>query len=101
MSRIRKWAADEFFRLNVQKAAVFAFMSEMILLVPFIFVCTFIYGAAKAVMDPKKIGGFLKILSREKGLTQEQLAGIAIAGFGVLRILACFSHKRIPFMLNL
>ena len=40
---------DEFFQLNVQKAATFAFMSEMILLVPFIFVCTFIYGAAKAV----------------------------------------------------
>lgn len=40
---------DEFFRLNIQKAATFAFMSEMILLVPFMFVCTFIYGAAKAV----------------------------------------------------
>ena len=40
---------DEFFRLNVQKAATFAFMSEMILLVPLMFVCTFIYGAAKAV----------------------------------------------------
>lgn len=40
---------DEFFRLNVQKAATFAFMSEMILLVPFMFVCTFAYGAAKAV----------------------------------------------------
>ena len=35
---------DEFFRLNVQKAATFAFMSEMISLVPFMFVCTFIYG---------------------------------------------------------
>lgn len=44
-------------------------------------------------MDTKKIGGFLKILRREKGLTQEQLAGIAIADFGVLRMLACFSHK--------
>lgn len=40
---------DEFFRLNVQKAATFAFMSEMILLVPFMFVCTFIYGASEAV----------------------------------------------------
>lgn len=40
---------DEFFQLNVQKAATFAFMSEMVLLVPFMFVCTFIYGAAKAV----------------------------------------------------
>lgn len=40
---------DEFFRLNVRKAAAFAFMSEMLLLVPFMFVCTFIYGAAKAV----------------------------------------------------
>ena len=33
---------DEFFQLNVQKAATFA-------LVPFMFVCTYIYGAAKAV----------------------------------------------------
>ena len=40
---------DEFFRLNVQKAAVFAFMSEMIMLVPFMFVCAYIYGAVKAV----------------------------------------------------
>ncbi len=40
---------DEFFQLNVQKAATFAFMSEMISLVPFMFVCTYIYGAAKAV----------------------------------------------------
>ena len=40
---------DEFFRLNIQKAATFAFMSEMILLVPFMFVCTFIYGVGKAV----------------------------------------------------
>lgn len=39
---------DEFFKLNVQKAATFAFMSEMILLVPFMYVCTFIYGAIKA-----------------------------------------------------
>ena len=40
---------DEFFQLNVQKAATFAFMSEMISLVPFMFVCVYIYGAAKAV----------------------------------------------------
>ena len=40
---------DEFFRLNVQKAATFAFMSEMIMLVPFMFVCTSVYGTAKAV----------------------------------------------------
>ena len=40
---------DEFFQLNVQKAATFAFMSEMISLVPFMFACTYIYGAAKAV----------------------------------------------------
>lgn len=40
---------DELFRQNVQKAAVFAFMSEMILLVPFMFVCTFLYGAVRAV----------------------------------------------------
>lgn len=39
---------DEFFRLNVQKAATFAFMLEMILLVPFMYVCTFIYGTTKA-----------------------------------------------------
>ena len=40
---------DEFFKLNVQKASTFAFMAEMISLVPFMFVCTYIYGAAKAV----------------------------------------------------
>lgn len=40
---------DEFFRLNVQKAATFAFMLEMIMLVPFMFVYTSIYGTAKAV----------------------------------------------------
>lgn len=40
---------DEFFRLNVQKAATFAFMSEMISLVPFMFVCAYVYGAVKAV----------------------------------------------------
>ena len=35
--------------LNVQKAATFAFMSEMISLVLFMFVCVYIYGIAKAV----------------------------------------------------
>ncbi len=40
---------DEFFRLNVRKAATFAFMSEMISLVPFLFICSFIYGGVKAV----------------------------------------------------
>lgn len=40
---------DEFFRLNVQKAATFAFLSEMISLVPFLFVCSFLYGGARAV----------------------------------------------------
>ncbi|MDE7310136.1 MAG: DUF3796 domain-containing protein [Eubacterium sp.] len=40
---------DEFFQYNVQRAATFAFMAEMILLVPSMFACTVIYGAAKAV----------------------------------------------------
>ncbi len=40
---------DEFFQLNVQKSATFAFMAEMIFLVPAMFVCSYIYGAAKAV----------------------------------------------------
>ena len=40
---------DEFFRLNVQKAATFAFMAEMISLVPFMFLCSWIYGTARAV----------------------------------------------------
>lgn len=40
---------DEFFRLNVQKAATFAFMSEMISLVPFLFACSFLYGGVRAV----------------------------------------------------
>ncbi len=40
---------DEFFRLNIQKAATFAFMAEMISLVPFMFLCCYIYGAVKAV----------------------------------------------------
>lgn len=40
---------DELFRLNIQKAAAFAFMSEMISLVPFMFICSYIYGSGKAV----------------------------------------------------
>lgn len=40
---------DEFFRLNVQKSATFAFMAEMISLVPFMFICSHIYGTTKAV----------------------------------------------------
>lgn len=40
---------DEFFLFNIQKAATLAFMAEMISLVPFMFVCTYIYGAVKAV----------------------------------------------------
>ena len=40
---------DEYFRLNLQKAATFAFMAEMIALVPFMFVCYFIYGEIKAI----------------------------------------------------
>ncbi len=40
---------DEFFRLNVQKSATFAFMSEMISLVPFMFVCSHIYSTDKAI----------------------------------------------------
>lgn len=40
---------DELFRLNVQKSATFAFMSEMISLVPFMFVCSYIQGADQAV----------------------------------------------------
>lgn len=40
---------DEFFQLNVQKSATLAFMSEMISLVPFMFICYHIYGAAKAI----------------------------------------------------
>lgn len=40
---------DEFFKLNVQKAATFAFMLELISLVPFMFVCTYIFDAKKAV----------------------------------------------------
>lgn len=40
---------DEFFLLNVQRAATFAFMAEMISLVPFLFACVFLYGASGAV----------------------------------------------------
>mgnify|MGYP001038277172 CR=1 FL=1 len=40
---------DEFFLLNVQKAATSVFMAEMISLVPFMFVCSYIYGSIKAV----------------------------------------------------
>ena len=37
-------------------------------------------------MDPKKIGEFLKVLRREKGLTQEQLAEILhVSGRSVSR----------------
>lgn len=40
---------DEFFQLNLQRAATFAFMAEMISLVPFMFLCSYIYGVSKAV----------------------------------------------------
>ncbi|MDO5400435.1 MAG: DUF3796 domain-containing protein [Eubacteriales bacterium] len=40
---------DEFFLLNVQKAATVAVMAEMISLVPFMFICAYIYDGAKAV----------------------------------------------------
>lgn len=40
---------DEFFRLNVQKSATFAFMAEMISLVPFMFICAHIYDTVKAI----------------------------------------------------
>nr|WP_296487298.1 DUF3796 domain-containing protein [uncultured Acetatifactor sp.] len=40
---------DEFFRFHVQKAATVAFMTEMVSLVPFMFVCAGIYGSIKAV----------------------------------------------------
>lgn len=40
---------DELFKLNVQKAATVAFMSEMISLVPFMFLFSYIYHSVKAV----------------------------------------------------
>lgn len=40
---------DEFFRLNLQKAATFAFMMEMLSLVPFMFFCVYRYGSVKAI----------------------------------------------------
>ncbi|MCC8140427.1 MAG: hypothetical protein LIO67_09080 [Lachnospiraceae bacterium] len=45
-------------------------------------------------MNMKKTGEFLKKLRREKGLTQEQLVGIAAAGFTLLRALVHFSRRR-------
>ena len=39
---------DEFFLLNVQKAATFAFMAEMLSLVPCMFACICVYGAVRA-----------------------------------------------------
>lgn len=38
---------DEFFRLNVQKAAVAAFMAEMLSLVPFMYACTYLFGGVR------------------------------------------------------
>lgn len=40
---------DEFFQQNVQKSATFAFMMEMVSLVPFMFLCSHLYGITKAV----------------------------------------------------
>lgn len=40
---------DEFFRQNVQKSATSAFMTEMLLLVPFLFFCTYRYGIGRAI----------------------------------------------------
>ena len=40
---------DEFFQMHVQKAATYAFMAEMISLVPFMVVCTYLYSAKVAI----------------------------------------------------
>ena len=40
---------DEFFRLNVQRAATAAFMTEMLSLVPLLFACTYLFGGRKGV----------------------------------------------------
>lgn len=40
---------DELFLLNLQKAAAFAFMAEMISLVPFMFACAYGAGAVQSV----------------------------------------------------
>ena len=40
---------DEYFQLNLQKAATLAFMAEMIALVPFMFICCFICRDINAI----------------------------------------------------
>lgn len=40
---------DELFRLNVQKAAFFALIAELLCLIPFLFVCSMIYGIRSAL----------------------------------------------------
>lgn len=40
---------DELFYQNVQKACTFALLSELILLVPFMFICTMLHNAKAAV----------------------------------------------------
>ena len=40
---------DEFFLLIIQKSATFAFMLEMVSLVPFMFINSYIYDTAKAI----------------------------------------------------
>ncbi len=40
---------DEFFQQNLHRAATFAFMTEMISLVPFMFLCARLYDGIRAV----------------------------------------------------
>lgn len=40
---------DELFRFNMQRAATAAFLSEMVSLVPFMFICTHLYGGMGGV----------------------------------------------------
>ncbi len=39
---------DELFRHNFRRAAAFAFLAEMVALVPLVFVCLWLYGSAGA-----------------------------------------------------
>jgi len=60
---------DEFFQLNVQKSAIFAFMAEMVSLVPFMFICSYIYGAAKAAPAAFGLSFAVAILAFTAALT--------------------------------
>lgn len=54
---------DESFRFNIQKASTFAFLAEMLSLIPFMFICSCLYGVNKAVPLSFSLGFAVTVLA--------------------------------------